>query len=272
MKIPMLSQMKITTENKLLFERLGNLYPNAEYFSTNVGTNTQPIYQMLRSFLQETGVNSTSFNHFWEDYLYSRYYKKLSIYMLNLIDIRSLTLKDGYYVMYTSGTYDNEIAEHIQSEFYLKWKKLFDTYKVEYDMIRPYDMDIKDDVSESINQSIDIERQNSGSSDDSGNDKVITDVTENSVYGFNSSEAVPSDKSKNTAENTNSSNSNYSNSGSTSTDNKKTSENNRTIKRLGNIGNITQQELIRQERELLSQTYINILYEDLDKIFCSRTW
>ena len=272
MKIPMLSHMKIKTPNKELFERLGNVYPNAEYFFLNVGTNTQPIYNMLNNFLQETDVGNISVKHFWEDYLYSRYYKKLSIYMLNLVDIRSLTLKDDYYIMDSNDVHDNEVAEHIQSEYYLKWKKLFETYKIQYDIIRPYDMSINDTETEDINQSIDIERQNTGSSNDSGTDKVITDVTESSVYGFNSPNAVPSDKSQNTAENTNSSDSEYTNSGSTSTDNKRTSENNRTIKRLGNIGNITQQELIRQERELLNQKYIDILYEDLDKIFCSKTW
>ena len=50
MKIPMLSHMKIMTPNKELFERLGNVYPLAEFFElkmTSDGNSKSPTIELI---------------------------------------------------------------------------------------------------------------------------------------------------------------------------------------------------------------------------------
>lgn len=274
-EIPTLSKMKISEDNIDLFYKLGNVFPDINDFSNNFFNNenlgaTLNILNLFGTLSEDNNFKE----NFWKNFLLKKYFKHMSVRLYNYIDFYGLekinNVKGDYYSITNLAIID--LCKDINTSLYYKWKKLYNTYKVEYDIIRPYDMDIKDGSTENINQTIDIERHNSGSSNSNGSDIVIIDDTENSIYGFNSNESVPTDKSKNSSESSSQDNNEFENSGSTSTDNKKISDTNRTIKRLGNIGNITQQELIGRERELLNQKYIDIMYNDLDKIFCSRIW
>ena len=112
---------------------------------------------------------------------------------------------------------------------------------------------------------------NSGSTDDSGSDtttsKVILDKTEDSLYGFNSLEPVPSNKTENSSENLDSSENKNKSTSSNTTIHGRTNDINRESSRTGNIGNITQQELIKQERDIVQYIIWDTIYDDLNRVF-----
>ena len=112
---------------------------------------------------------------------------------------------------------------------------------------------------------------NSSSTNDSSSDtntsKVILDETEDSIYGFNSLEAVPSNKSKNSSENSENNESEYQSSSNNTITHGRTNDIDRELSRSGNIGNITQQELIKQERDISQYIIWDTIYDDLNRVF-----
>lgn len=262
-----LNKMKITSNDIYLFEKVGNIFPS--YLDLQSCLSNLPLRtKLLLSAISngEIEQNSGDINiSFIIEYLSKSYNKRLSSFIDTLLESFPLQEVRDYYVLSTD-TYE-KICALIDVRYYIKWTKLLETFKLKYNAIRPYDMEITDNNEETTDNDVLISRVNESSSSSSSNDKVIQDITEDSIYGFNSVSPVPTDKSTNQNEVVGTDNDTYSGTGSTDTQQDKTINSERNIKRLGNIGNITQQELIERERELWQYQIIDVVYKDLDKIF-----
>lgn len=260
--------LAIHTNSPEQFVRLGNLVPN-DAIVTNAFMTSLPT--QLLSFLNIISNNNADI--FIKKYFYKNKLKTLSTCVTELIDWHGLEL---YNISHNSETYSiytltkqgyDDISKIINETYFKKWTKLFNTLNFEYNPIKPYDMTTKEKIGEKQGGTT----SNSGSIDDSGSDtttsKVILDKTEDSLYGFNSLEPVPSNKTENSSENLDSSESKNKSTSSNTTIHGRTNDIDRELSRIGNIGNITQQELIKQERDIVQYIIWDTIYDDLNRVF-----
>lgn len=260
--------LAIHTNSPEQFVRLGNLVPN-DAIVTNAFMASLPA--ILLNFLNIISNNKADI--FIKKYFYKNKLKTLSTYVTGVIDWYGLDL---YNISHNSETYSiytltkqgyDDISKIINETYLEKWTKLFCTLNFEYNPIKPYDMTTKEKIGEKQGGTT----SNSGSTDDSGSDtttsKVILDKTEDSLYGFNSLEPVPSNKTENSSENLDSSESKNKSTSSNTTIHGRTNDIDRELSRTGNIGNITQQELIKQERDIVQYIIWDTIYDDLNRVF-----
>lgn len=258
--------MKIKTKNPDLFLLVGNIFPTPSDLQSCFNFLPERTRVLLGNISKgNLGEANESIDiSFFFNVLPKINKKRTSSFIDNLLLFYNLTLKEDYYVL--SNDAYSVIDRLIDAKYYNKWKKLWDTYKLKYDAIKPYQMEIVDSLEEESSNDKSSHNTSESSSSNTASDKIINDETTNSVYGFNSNNAVPSDKSKNISESENSSSdsSNSSNSSTSEQDVKSSSE--RNVSRLGNIGNITQQELIEKEREVWRYQIIDEIIYDISKI------
>lgn len=168
----------------------------------------------------------------------------------------------------------------IEAKYKINWTKLWATMIAEYSPINNYDM--TEDVTRNLNTTDEeTNTKTLESSIDRNNTRNLVDSTEHgkttmetdSVQGFNSTEFKPADKSEIDEGGTTSEK-------HTGTDNVSTSQNDTeqggknasgteketiTTHRVGNIGITTNQQLIREERELWVWNYFESVFRDIDK-------
>lgn len=137
------------------------------------------------------------------------------------------------------------LSHIINNRYTFKWQRLYDIYKTNYDAMSPYDMSIDEESSDTL----DTKSKSTNSSTDQSN-----------FFGYNdtSDDGVPQSRDINTTERTDEYN--------------RTNPKTRTITRKGNIGNITKQELIEKERNVLKWQMWDIIYGDLDNILTCGTY
>ena len=260
--------LEIHTNSPEQFVRLGNLFSNNSLINT-IFVPSLPIE--MSNFLQT--ISNNNIDIFIQQYVYKNRLKTLSNFITNIIDTYGLK---GYQIQNNGNTYlvyslsEKElrtVSVLIENTYLNKWKKLQSTLNFEYNPIKPYDMTTKEKIGEKQGGTT----SNSGSIDDSGSDtttsKVILDKTEDSLYGFNSLEPVPSNKTENSSENLDSSESKNKSTSSNTTIHGRTNDIDRELSRTGNIGNITQQELIKQERDIVQYIIWDTIYDDLNRVF-----
>lgn len=168
----------------------------------------------------------------------------------------------------------------IEAKYKVNWTKLWATMVAEYSPITNYDM--TEDVTRDLNTTDDeTNTKTLGSTMERTNTRNLVDSTEHgkttseidSVQGFNSTEFKPADKSEIDEGGTTSEK-------HTGTDNVSTTQNDSeqggknakgteketiTTHRVGNIGVTTNQQLIREERELWVWNYFESVFRDIDK-------
>lgn len=157
------------------------------------------------------------------------------------------------------------INDLIGIRFATKWNSLYETLTAKYDIFKPFSMNIKENGSETLDSSTENHGTSSTESTSITNDSG-KDTTSDNTYGFNSNSEVPSDKS--VTDSTSKSDNTRNDSGkndSTSTYGR-TNEHNRSITRDGNIGNISNQELLKQQREVVQFEVLPVFYNDLDSV------
>jgi hypothetical protein len=193
------------------------------------------------------------------------------------------------------------IASIVKSYYLSKWNHLKELYLIEYDPIHNYLDKLTETVgltgkeSTSKNSTVNTDMTQNGTNSNTRTDNlsesnvskvetVDANNSDESVYGFNSSNAVKSDSSTeslSSTENTNETRNNtgtQSNSGTSvnkntgtvtqndtiTTDDNKTHT--RTSEHSGNIGNLTTQQLFKQELELRQWNFINSVLEDVKEL------
>jgi len=138
------------------------------------------------------------------------------------------------------------ISYTLLSQYKRKWIDLIDTYSLEFDALKPFNMSSHDEIL-----SDHLESDNSNASQNSGQS-----IVENSHYGFNSSNASPVDKD----------NSSDSSSSSRTEHYERDNTREREIVRSGNIGNKSNQELMKQQRDMLNWIFFDTMFKDLDRV------
>lgn len=190
------------------------------------------------------------------------------------------------------------LGKIVQSLYENKWDRYKALLKIKYDPIRNYEDSLTETVhdtesnvgTESVNSQLNINITDTSSNERTDNLQSATTISSennntrndsNSVYGFNSVNAVDSDKSQVTDNSTGQSNGTTSNTGTQSTEststkagaNSKSDEvsknynvttnKTRESKHTGNIGNLTTQQLMKQEIELWKWNFVESILADL---------
>ena len=198
-------------------------------------------------------------------------------------------------------TSDNlAIVRNTISEIYKeKWKALYKTTIMSYNPIENYNMTENETVnsdisnnesstSKSTNNSTSTNTTNASQTDNrtSTNKSNASQTDNNTVentastdlqtYGFNSSSAVDKDKNssteniKNNTTSTNETTSSITGNNTLNNENTITSsasnDTTRELKRSGNIGVTTTQQMLQQERELWDWNYYNTVFKDIDNL------
>lgn len=156
------------------------------------------------------------------------------------------TLRNGKRVTFDSDEFLKDLSDTIISniiavKFYKKWTKLYKALNADYDALKPYSMQLKDDLQ--------INRTNDGT-----NTRDFKETNNDSTYGFNSVTETPTDNSVNTDTGTGTTH-------STSED-----KHDRTINRSGNIGNKSAMQLLEEELHFRKNIIIEEIYNDLDSV------
>ena len=150
----------------------------------------------------------------------------------------------------------------ISNKYYNKWNKVFETYKLNYDVLSPYNMSITDNTEDTMtsNDKFNTSRDNrqEGTENSTNNDN-----TQSNVYAYNSAVASPNE---NSTTNTSLNSTTTQNNTTTGNDNRDYTRDNsikKTITRKGNIGNTLPQEMIERQRKLLDTLLYDIIFKDI---------
>lgn len=142
-----------------------------------------------------------------------------------------------------------KLAKIILTKFNDKWNHIYEALKEEYNPIHNYNME--EELTRDLTNSTKGTNSSEGSSNNNG-------VVNEQVYGFNSTEAVDSNKSNGT--NSSSYNSSDTNSKDTTY---KGSE--KTIRK-GNIGVTTSQKMLSEELEVRKYLFYDMIMNDIDSL------
>lgn len=177
-----------------------------------------------------------------------------------------------------------QINADIRPQFVLamfreKWQRLWDTYQLEYDALRPYDIteegsetrDGSRDETATFGHTIVESGTDTGTVNNSGTD---TANRQDNFFGFNSTTAVPANSNDNTATTTDTTTRNLAASrdtthGGADTLNRDDNENieySRT--KTGNLGFIIPQKLISAEFEVWKIEFFTRIFDDIDRLIC----
>lgn len=181
-------------------------------------------------------------SHMLSDLFFSRSMDK---YCSNLIEWIKEEVGETYIIP--------KVQSVISSFYKRKWLKLIDTYNIEYNAIKPYDMTLHDELL----------RDNLTSESYRTSDNNATSTDTSSYKGFNSdTDFVDTDKDSSTTATENESSERY----------ERDRESERAITREGNIGNKSIQQLIEEERDLLKWNVYIVILKDFDRVLCARIW
>lgn len=155
------------------------------------------------------------------------------------------------------------LANYISARYLLKWQKLYDTLSLEYNPINNYDM-----TEEIIKENRKILSGTNNSTFGHGEIVQSTGNQNNNRFGFNSVASVGDTTHTVTGTETHSGN---------DTENRTTSESENdneesTLKRSGNIGVTTTQQMISSERELWLWDFFKIVFADLDSVLTLQVY
>lgn len=146
--------------------------------------------------------------------------------------------------------------------YYNKWNKVFETYKLDYDVLSPYNMSITDNTEDTMtsNDKFNTSRDNrqEGTENSTNNDN-----TQSSVYAYNSATASPNENSTTDTSLNSTTTQNNTTTGNDNRDYTRDNSIKKTITRKGNIGNTLPQEMIERQRKLLDNLLYDIIFKDI---------
>lgn len=159
------------------------------------------------------------------------------------------------------------IAQAIYTMYIKNWNALYKTLSLEYNPIENYSMVETENIQDSHNGKIE---SNSTDTNTNTENTVVNDIANNQLWGFNSTDSVNSDKQiGDTTRNVDGSvNSTHKN---TDTETKDITSD-RTLKRSGNIGVTTSQQMIESERQLWLWNFFESVFSDIDKILVLKIY
>lgn len=150
----------------------------------------------------------------------------------------------------------------ISNKYYNKWKKVFETYKLDYEVLSPYNMSITDNTEDTMtsNDKFNTSRDNrqEGTENSTNNDN-----TQSNVYAYNSGTASPNENSTTDTSLNSTTTQNNTTTGNDNRDYTRDNSIKKTITRKGNIGNTLPQEMIERQRKLLDTLLYDIIFKDI---------
>lgn len=150
----------------------------------------------------------------------------------------------------------------ISNKYYNKWKKVFETYKLDYEVLSPYNISITDNTEDTMtsNDKFNTSRDNrqEGTENSTNNDK-----TQSNVYAYNSLNASPNENSTTDTSLNSTTTQNNTTTGNDNRDYTRDNSIKKTITRKGNIGNALPQEMIERQRKLLDTLLYDIIFKDI---------
>lgn len=150
----------------------------------------------------------------------------------------------------------------ISNKYYNKWNKVFETYKLDYEVLSPYNMSITDNTEDTMtsNDKFNTSRDNKqeGTENSTNNDN-----TQSSIYAYNSATASPNENSTTDTSLNSTTTQNNTTTGNDNRDYTRDNSIKKTITRKGNIGNTLPQEMIERQRKLLDTLLYDIIFKDI---------
>lgn len=150
----------------------------------------------------------------------------------------------------------------ISNKYYNKWNKVFETYKLDYDVLSPYNMSITDNTEDTMtsNDKFNTSRDNKqeGTENSTNNDN-----TQSNVYAYNSITASPNENSTTDTSLNSTTTQNNTTTGNDNRDYTRDNSIKKTITRKGNIGNTLPQEMVERQRKLLDTLLYDIIFKDI---------
>lgn len=224
--------------------RLEDLLPEPEKFGifefmrqeqTEMGT-------FLNSILGTAGLGIENLMPIDMEYIYNKSGKKsVSQIVKTFVHRWNVTNFEQYPI--TVGNF-TDISAIIRARYLQKWKKLWETIQLDYDVLNPFDVHFTDNVTTDHTHTEDIREYEDN------------DDGKNYTYGFNDSSESGSPLGRNTDNSK----------GNSKLQHTRDATYDRETTRRGNIGNITRQQLIEQQRNLLQFQFFDVVFNDVDKI------
>lgn len=149
-----------------------------------------------------------------------------------------------YYAVFISHKDFNDMSVSLSTTlnelFSDKWTKLVSLENLEYNPLKPFNIELNEQVTDKFVTVKDI-------TNSSGNEET---------YAFNSVEPTPTDKST----------------GLTTKQYERDNPRTRNYSRVGNIGNTSLQDLIKQEREISNWVLLDVVIEDIISVVCRKSY
>lgn len=150
----------------------------------------------------------------------------------------------------------------ISNKYYNKWNKVFETYKLDYDVLSPYNMSITDNTEDTMTSKDKFNTSRANRQEGTEN-SISNDNTQSSVYAYNSATASPNENSTTDTSLNSTTTQNNTTTGNDNRDYTRDNSIKKTITRKGNIGNTLPQEMIERQRKLLDTLLYDIIFKDI---------
>lgn len=164
---------------------------------------------------------------------------------------------------------DNKIiiAQAIYIIYIKNWNALYKTLSLEYNPIENYSMTETENVQDTHKGTIESNGNNTNTYTET---TLVNDTSNNQLWGFNSTDSVNSDKQ--TGDTTRDVESTIDNTHKNTDRETKDITSDRTLKRSGNIGVTTSQQMIESERQLWLWNFFESVFSDIDKILVLKIY
>ena len=164
---------------------------------------------------------------------------------------------------------DNKIiiAQAIYTIYIKNWNALYKTLSLEYNPIENYSMTETENVQDTHKGTLESNGNNTNTYTET---TLVNDTSNNQLWGFNSTDSVNSDKQ--TGDTTRDVESTMDNTHKNTDRETKDITSDRTLKRSGNIGVTTSQQMIESERQLWLWNFFESVFSDIDKILVLKIY
>ena len=164
---------------------------------------------------------------------------------------------------------DNKIiiAQAIYTIYIKNWNALYKTLSLEYNPIENYSMTETENVQDTHKGTLESNGNNTNTYTET---TLVNDTSNNQLWGFNSTDSVNSDKQ--TGDTTRDVGSTMDSTHKNTDRETKDITSDRTLKRSGNIGVTTSQQMIESERQLWLWNFFESVFSDIDKILVLKIY
>jgi hypothetical protein len=164
---------------------------------------------------------------------------------------------------------DNKIiiAQAIYTIYIKNWNALYKTLSLEYNPIENYSMTETENVQDTHKGTIESNGNNTNTYTET---TLVNNTSNNQLWGFNSTDSVNSDKQ--TGDTTRDVESTMDSTHKNTDRETKDITSDRTLKRSGNIGVTTSQQMIESERQLWLWNFFESVFSDIDKILVLKIY